>query len=136
MISIVRDLLMQPDTARGFVLEGFPRTVAQAEAFDAIIAERNNGPLIVMNIVVPQEELAQRLRTRRICARCGANADSFDGDAARCRWCGGELTRRTDDDAETVRERLRIHEQQTKPLLEHHGSRPTFQIVNGAQPAP
>jgi adenylate kinase family enzyme len=66
MIAIVRDRLRQPDTARGFVLDGFPRTVAQAEALDMIISERNNGPLIVVNIGVPKEELVRRLNTRRI----------------------------------------------------------------------
>jgi adenylate kinase len=134
MIAIVRDRLLQPDTARGFVLDGFPRTLAQAEALDAIVAERNNGPLIVVNIVVPHEEVARRLSTRRICSRCGANADPFDGDAARCRRCGGGLIQRTDDTAETVRERLKVYEQETKPLLEYYSSRPTFHVVNGAQP--
>ena len=134
MIAIVRDRLRQPDTARGFVLDGFPRTRAQAEALDAIVAERRNGPLHVVQIVVPQEELVRRLSTRRICSRCGANADAFDGDAARCRRCGGELVQRADDSAETVRERLKVYEQETKPLLEYYSSRPTFHVVDGTQP--
>lgn len=134
MIAIVRDRLRQPDTARGFVLDGFPRTRAQAEALDAIVAERGNGPLHVVQIVVPQEELVRRLSTRRICSRCGANADAFDGDAARCRRCGGELVQRADDSAETVRERLKVYEQETKPLLEYYSSRPTFHVVDGTQP--
>lgn len=134
MIAIVRDRLRASDTARGFVLDGFPRTRAQAEALDAIVEERHNGPLIIVNIVAPQEELVRRLRTRRICSRCGANADPFHEDAARCRLCGRELVRRTDDNAETVRERLKVYEQQTKPLLEYYLSRPTFHVVNSAQP--
>jgi adenylate kinase len=134
MIAIVRDRLRQPDTARGFVLDGFPRTRAQADALDAIVAERDNGPLIVVNIVVPQDELVRRLGTRRICSRCGADADAFDGDAERCRRCGGDLIQRIDDNAETVRKRLEIYEQQMRPLLEYYSSRPTFHVVDGAYP--
>lgn len=136
MISIVRDRLLQPDTAAGFVLDGFPRTVAQAEALDAIVAERGNGPLIVVDIVVPLEELVRRLSTRRICSRCGANVDPSEGDAAiRCKRCGGELIQRPDDNADVVRERLKVYEQETRPLVEYYRSRPTFRVVNGAQPA-
>ena len=134
MIAIVRDRLRQPDTVRGFVLDGFPRTRAQAEALDAIVAERDNGPLIVVNIAVPQDELVRRLSTRRICSRCGAAADAFDGDAARCKRCGGDLIQRIDDNAETVRKRLEAYEHETRPLLEYYSSRPTFRVVNGAYP--
>ena len=132
MIAIVRDRLRQPDTVRGFVLDGFPRTRAQAEALDAIVAERDNGPLIVVNIVVPQDELVRRLSTRRICSQCGADADAFDRDAGRCKRCGGDLIQRIDDSAETERTRLKVYEQETKPLLEYYSSRPTFRVVNGA----
>jgi len=134
MIALVRDRLLQPDAVRGFVLDGFPRTRAQAEALDAIVAERNNGPLLVVNIVVPQDELARRLSTRRICAQCAADADPFDEDAARCRRCGGELIERIDDNAETVRKRLKVYEQETRPLLDYYSCRPTFHVVNGAYP--
>jgi adenylate kinase len=134
MIAIVRDRLRQPDTVRGFVLDGFPRTRTQAEALDAIVGERDNEPLIVVNIVVPQDELARRLTTRRICSRCGADADPFDGDAVRCKRCGGELIQRIDDNAETVRKRLKVYEQETRPLLDYYSSRPTFHVVNGAYP--
>ena len=135
MIAILRDRLRQPDTACGFVLDGFPRTRAQAEALDAIVAERGNGPLIVVNIVVPQDELIRRLSTRRICSRCGAHAAAFDGDAARCKQCGGDLIQRIDDNAETVRKRLAVYEQESRPLLEYYSSRPTFHVVNGGYPA-
>ncbi len=135
MIAIVRDRLRQPDAKRGFVLDGFPRTRAQAEALDAILAELDNDPLIVVNIEVPQDELVRRLSTRRICSRCGADAGAFDTtDPARCKRCGGELIQRIDDNAETVRKRLQVYEQETRPLLEYYSSRPTFRVVNGAGP--
>jgi adenylate kinase len=132
MIGIVRDRLMQPDAMRGFVLDGFPRTIAQAEALDAIMAERNGGPLVVIDVVVPMAELVKRLSTRRICSVCGANADPF-GAGNKCKRCGGELIQRTDDSEDVVRKRLAIYERQYKPLVEYYKGRPTFRTVNGAQ---
>lgn len=134
VIAIVRERLRQPDTARGFVLDGFPRTRTQAEALDAIVAERGNGPLIVVTIVVPRDELVRRLSTRRICSRCGAAAGPFDADAGRCKRCGGDLIQRIDDNPETVRKRLEVYEKETQPLLEYYSPRPTFHVVNGAYP--
>jgi adenylate kinase len=134
MIGIVRERLLQPDAMRGFVLDGFPRTVTQAQALDDIMAERDGGPLIVIEVVVPQEELVKRLSTRRICSVCGFNADPFDrGD--RCKRCGGELVQRTDDSSEeVVLKRLRIYDRDTRPLVDYYKERPTFRVVNGAQP--
>jgi adenylate kinase len=136
MVAIVRDRLLRPDAQRGFVLDGFPRTVAQAEALDQIVAERNNGPLIVVDVRVPEHELVRRLAGRMICGRCGANAEMpTDGSPASsvCGKCGGELVQRSDDNEQVVRERLKVYERATKPLVEFYRSRPTFRIVNGAQ---
>jgi adenylate kinase len=135
MIGIVRERLMQPDAMCGFVLDGFPRTVTQAEALDRIMAERHGGPLIVVEVVVPQAELVRRLSARRICGSCGFNADPFDGGAGnRCKRCGGEFVQRTDDSStEVVLKRLRIYERDTKPLVDYYKNRPTFRVVNGAQ---
>lgn len=134
MIGIVRERLLQPDAMRGFVLDGFPRTVAQARALDDIISERDGGPLIVIDVVVPQTELVRRLSTRRICSSCGANADPFDeAVGALCRRCGGEFVQRTDDNEGIVRKRLAVYERDTKPLVDYYQARPTFRVVNGAQ---
>jgi adenylate kinase len=160
MIGIVRDRLARPDAANGFILDGFPRTVAQARALDTIMEGRD--PLIVLSLVVPESELVSRLSTRMICADCGANAGSVadagataekvvmppgaDGmgpesvsalhattSPARCRRCGGRLVQRTDDDAAVVLDRLRVYEEQTKPLVEYYRRRPTFRSIDGAQ---
>jgi adenylate kinase len=134
MIGIVRERLLQPDAMGGFVLDGFPRTVAQAAELDVIMAERNGGPLIVVEVVVPQSELVKRLSTRRICASCGFNADPFDGGAGnKCRRCGGEFVQRTDDGEDVVLKRLAIYDRDTRPLVEYYKNRPTFRVVNGAQ---
>lgn len=132
MIAIVRDRLLRPDAAKGFVLDGFPRTVAQARALDEIMDERDNGPLIVVDVVVPEEQLVQRLASRRICSRCGTNADPF-GTVDACKKCGGELVQRTDDNSDVVLKRLKVYQQQTKPVLEYYRERLTFRVVNGAQ---
>jgi adenylate kinase len=133
MIAIVRDRLLRPDAAPGFVLDGFPRTVPQARALDQIVDERNNGPLVIIDVGVPDGELVRRLATRRICSNCGSGADPFDAQST-CRKCGGQLVQRADDTREVVLERLKIYQQATRPVLEYYRQRPTFRVVNGAQP--
>jgi len=134
IIAIVRDRLAKPDASRGFVLDGFPRTVAQAEALDRIMTERGDDPLIVVDVEVPQEQLVQRLAMRRVCAKCGINADP-KSSAPVCPKCGGGFVQRTDDNKDVVLERLGVYHRSTKPVLEYYRERPTFRVVNGAQPA-
>src|SRR5690606_11697697 len=101
MIAIVRQRLLRPDASCGFVLDGFPRTVVQARALDQIMEERRNGPLVIIDVGVPEAELVQRLASRRICANCGTGADPFDVTLA-CKQCGGSLVQRTDDNRNVV----------------------------------
>ena len=132
MIGIVRERLERSDTAEGFVLDGFPRTVAQAAALDTIMTGRD--PLIVLDIVVPEAELVRRLGTRMICEHCGANAPIGDGTSA-CKRCGGRLVQRADDNQAVVLERLKVYHGQSEPLVEYYRVRPTFRSIDGAQPA-
>jgi adenylate kinase len=134
MLAVVRERLSRGDTARGFVLDGFPRTVPQAEALDALMEGR--APLVVVEIQVPDEELVRRLRLRRICGTCGAN-EPAQGEAAAttCANCGGPLVARSDDAADVIRERLKVYWRQTQPMIAYYGQRPTFRAVDGAQPA-
>lgn len=133
MIGVVRERLARPDVQRGFLLDGFPRTVAQAEALDGIVRACCQGPLVVVDVKVPREELLRRLSTRRICDTCGANAGPFDA-SDRCRNCGGTLVQRTDDNVDVVRKRIEVYEHDTLPLVEYYHAHPTFRVVNGAQP--
>jgi adenylate kinase len=133
IIAIVRNRLQREDARRGFVLDGFPRTVAQAEALDRIMKERGDEPLVVIDVEVPQEQLVQRLANRRICTKCGANADP-KRQADSCEKCGGTLEQRADDDKDVVLERLNVYQRSTTPVLEYYRERPTFRVVNGAQP--
>lgn len=162
MSRIVRARLDKPDARLGFILDGFPRTVGQAAALDRMIDGR--GPLLVVDIVVPEAELVRRLAVRMICAACGANAGEAAGPSSahadqimvpagarvatadvvvaspaqawgqRCGRCAGVLVQRADDNDGVVRERLKVYHRQTEPLVEYYKSRPTFRSVNGAQP--
>jgi adenylate kinase len=132
IISIVKERLLRADAQNGFVLDGFPRTVAQARALDELMGRLESGPLIVVDVAVPEHELVRRLANRRICEGCGTNAGPTD--AAACNQCGGQLVQRADDDHGVVLERLRIYQQSTRPVLEYYKQRPTFRVVNGAQP--
>ena len=132
MVEIVRHRLSQPDAMSGFVLDGFPRTVFQARALDVIVEDRRNGPLVIIDVSVPEEELVRRLAIRRICSNCGTGADPFGGSAT-CTKCGGELVQRVDDNQQVVLERLKVYERATRPVLDYDRMRPTFRLVNGAQ---
>jgi len=131
MIGIVEERLGRDDARRGFVLDGFPRTVDQATALDRMMAER--GRLVVLDIVVPEDVLVKRLATRRICSRCGANA-AVEW-TRKCGKCGGSLVARTDDDVEIVRERLKVYLRQSKPLVDYYSTRDTFRAIDGNRPA-
>lgn len=134
MVAIVSERLARADAKPGFVLDGFPRTVAQARALDQIVEQRGNGSLIVVDIVVPERDLVTRLAGRRICSKCGTTADPGDSDAAStCKRCGGQLVQRVDDNDAVVLERLKVYTRTTKPLVEYYRERPTFRVVNGAQ---
>ena len=130
MIGIVGERLKRADTARGFVLDGFPRTVPQANALDGIMAGR--GPLVVIDIVVPEDVLLRRLAARRICGNCGINA--LVEWVSACGVCGGQLVHRTDDSDGIVAERLRVYHRQTRPIVEFYSGRPTFRTIDGNQP--
>ena len=133
VIGVVRERLQRPDVERGFVLDGFPRTVTQAVALDDIISHPD--PLIIIDIVVASEELVRRLEMRRVCGQCGAVLGGAAGSSlpATCERCGGQLVLRSDDREEVVRERLSVYASDTKPLVAYYQDRPTFRSVDGNQ---
>lgn len=135
MVGIVRERLDRPDARAGFILDGFPRTVAQAKALDGLMDGRD--PLIVIDIAVPEAELVRRLSARLVCESCGANAEGVDlaqMATARCARCGGRLKQRADDNEAVVLERLKVYRRDTQPLVEYYQTRPTFRSVFGARP--
>jgi adenylate kinase len=130
MIAIVQERLNREDAQQGFVLDGFPRTVDQAVALDRMMEGR--GPLVVLDVVVPEDVLVRRLATRRICKKCGANASV--SWASTCEKCGGRLVARVDDGVEIVRERLKVYQRQSQPLVDYYSTRGTFRTIDGNQP--
>ncbi|MBM7704945.1 adenylate kinase [Metabacillus iocasae] len=135
-IGIVRERLNKEDCQNGFLLDGFPRTVAQAEALEAILEELNKNINYVINIDVDQSILMDRLTGRRICKDCGAtyhlvfNPPTKEGV---CDKCGGELYQRADDNEETVANRLEVNVKQSQPLLSFYEDRGYLRNINGDQ---
>jgi adenylate kinase len=133
MTDLVRARLKEPDTARGFVLDGFPRTVGQARALDDMVGPDST---IVILIDVPDAEIVRRMGTRRVCDACRLTqsvSDAFHPDSEPCPYCGGNLVRRPDDEPETVRHRLATYAAYATPVIAHYEARPTFAIVDGLQ---
>jgi adenylate kinase len=135
-IAMVLDRLSLNDCEKGALLDGFPRTLAQAEALDAALAAEGNRINLVLNIQVPEEELIARVTGRRLCRSCGASYHiKFmpPEEAGVCDKCGGELYQRDDDTEETARRRLKVYEAQTKPLITYYDDQGVLVNVDGDQ---
>lgn len=135
-IGIVRERLSKEDCQKGFLLDGFPRTVPQAEALEAILHDLNKKIDFCINIEVDKDILLGRLTGRRICKNCGATYHlEFNPpkEAGVCDRCGGELYQRADDNEETVQNRLDVNIKQTKPLLDFYAGKGYLQTINGQQ---
>ncbi len=134
VIGIVKERLAQPDCEKGFILDGFPRTIPQAEALDKVLEELGKKIDYVINVAVPNEELITRLTGRRTCRQCGAmyhvvfNPPKVEG---KCDKCGGELYQRDDDKEETIRQRLEVYEAQTAPLIEYYEKKGVLYNIDG-----
>ncbi|WP_025324268.1 adenylate kinase [Deferrisoma camini] len=123
VIGIIEERLQEADCANGFILDGFPRTVAQADALNRVLANLGQAIDHVVSIEVPDEELVERLTGRRTCRGCGAMYHvKFSPPKAQgvCDKCGGELYQRDDDREETIRARLKVYHEQTAPLVEYY----------------
>lgn len=134
-IGIVKERLSKSDCAKGFILDGFPRTVEQAEALKGILAESGKALTLVLNIHVPLEDLVERAVGRRICKSCGAtyHVKFKPAKGAVCDECGGELYRRADDNEETMIKRLNVYEESTRPLIEYYKNAGVYAEVDGRQ---
>ncbi|MBW1709298.1 MAG: adenylate kinase [Deltaproteobacteria bacterium] len=134
VIGIIDNRLKADDCQAGYMLDGFPRTVAQAEALDKILSERNSGIDDVISIEVPNDELLGRLTGRRTCRDCGQGYhvifDPSQKEGA-CDKCGGELYQRDDDNEATVASRLEVYTEQTQPLIDYYQKKGLLRPVNG-----
>jgi len=137
VISIIDERLDQPDTKNGVIFDGFPRTVAQAEALDVIIVKKGRKLDHAIEIRVPDQLLIDRITGRYTCAKCGAGYhETFQKPKVEgvCDACGGkEFSRRADDNAETVKKRLDAYHAQTAPLLPYYEGKGILSVVDGTQ---
>lgn len=134
MLALVREELRGGRCARGAVLDGFPRTVRQAEGFERLLQETGERVERVIFIDVDESEIVRRLSSRRICESCGliAAGDGVAPDAGACATCGGTLVQRPDDRPETVRRRLEVFRAQTAPLLSWYREKGVLREVPGS----
>lgn len=135
-IGIVKERLMKPDCMKGFILDGFPRTAAQAEALDKTLADMNIKLDRVINIAVPETELVERMTGRRVCKACGATFHyKFNPPTCEnvCDKCQGEVYQRDDDQEHTVKKRLAVYQAQTKPLIDYYSKQGLYSAIDGEQ---
>ncbi len=134
VIGMVARRLAQPDCAGGYMLDGFPRTTAQAQALDILLAEMGQKIDHVVSIEVPDAELMKRLTARRMCRGCGASYHTIFKPPAVdgvCDACGGELYQRDDDNEETVANRLKVYAESTQPLIDYYRAKGLLRPVEG-----
>jgi adenylate kinase len=136
VIGIVKERLAEPDLAGGFILDGFPRTVPQADALDAALEDMGKGIDAVISVDVPSEALVERLTARRQCRRCGriynVLVDPPEAEGV-CDACGGEVYQRDDDTVQTVTNRLEVYERQTAPLIEYYEAKGLLKHIDGTR---
>ena len=134
MIGIIQERLQQTDCARGFILDGFPRTIPQAEALAELLKSMYTPLDYVINVEVPVEEVLRRMSGRLTCQDCGTMFNLMldpPKTPGRCDCCGGLLIHRADDRVETVHERLAIYRQTTKPLMEYYRRQGILKTIDG-----
>ena len=135
-IGIVKERLAKPDCKKGFILDGFPRTVEQADALTGILKELGLSLTAALNITVPAADLIERAVGRRICKACGATYHvKFNPPqkAGVCDTCAGDLYQRADDSEETMKNRLSVYEAQTKPLIAYYEKAGVYKEIDGRQ---
>ncbi|MGD8561437.1 MAG: adenylate kinase [Desulfarculaceae bacterium] len=139
VIGLVRERIARPDCEKGFMLDGFPRTVPQAEELDKVLSEMSKKIDHVVSIEVPNQELMGRLTGRRTCKNCGQGYHvMFDPPQkeGQCDKCGGELFQRDDDNEQTVANRLKVYDDQTKPLIDYYQGKGLLRPIDGVGAIP
>lgn len=133
VIGLIEEVLAPQETRENFILDGFPRTVPQAEALDALFKKLNVTLDFVLSLEVENEEIVRRLSQRRLCKQCGKiyTLSQLGSNQTTCVACGGEIYQRDDDKPEAVRRRLEVYQQQTQPLIEYYKKTGKLVTING-----
>lgn len=137
VLGMIKERLKQADTQRGYILDGFPRNIAQAEALDALLSELNQTLEAAILLEVPFVDLMRRLTGRQTCADCGAVFNRYTHPSKQpdiCDVCGGPLIQRDDDNEATVSKRLTVFEEQTAPLIAFYGNQGKLHRIDGTRP--
>ena len=135
-MGMIKDRLSEDDCKDGFILDGLPRTIVQADALAAILAEQGKKLDKVVNIDVPTDKLIERLSGRRVCRNCAQTYHLVNNpptEPGRCDECGGELYQRADDAVETIQNRLDVYQAQSAPLIEYYAAKGLLLSINGDQ---
>jgi len=135
VIGVVETRLAKQDTAKGFLLDGFPRTVSQAQSLDRILSDKNHKIDAVLSITLADEEVIKRLSSRRVCVACGASYNTITQPPRAdniCDKCKGKVIQRQDDNAQTIRQRLKVYNEQTSPLIEYYTKEGILKVVDGS----
>lgn len=135
VIEVVEARLAKQDTAKGFLLDGFPRTVPQAQALDKMLLGKNRRIDVVLSITLADEEVVKRLSSRRVCVSCGASYNTITQPPKIdniCDKCKGEVIQRQDDNSQTIKQRLKVYNEQTSPLIEYYTKKGVLRTVNGS----
>ena len=136
-VKILLDRVAQPDCANGYVLDGFPRTIPQAEVLDKALTELNDKIDYAINVDVPDENIVKRMSGRRACVACGSTYHIEHIPPKKegiCDKCGQELVLRDDDKPETVQKRLKVYHEQTQPLIDYYKAQGILKSVDGTKP--
>jgi adenylate kinase len=136
MLELIRQRITQQDCLHGFILDGFPRTIAQAEELDALMIKLKLPAFYCIEIVVPDSEIIKRLINRRVCERCAADFNLLTNPPPVeliCPHCGGKIIQRKDDQEQTITNRLQVYHDVTRPIKDHYHSKGQFFSVNGMQ---
>jgi adenylate kinase len=134
VIDMLKDRISRPDCVKGYLLDGFPRTLPQAEAYESLVPRGVH--VIVLNLDVPDDVIVKRIEGRRSCKNCGNIHNIYFSAPAKegiCDKCGGALSQRADDNAEVVQERLRVYHSQTKPLIAYYEKKGLLHTVDGTE---
>lgn len=137
VVDLVTDRLSADDCKTGFLLDGFPRTIVQAEKLDEYLEANDKKMNIVINLIVPKQTLIERLTGRRVCKSCGASYHVTNIPPKKdgvCDKCGGELMQRADDNLETVENRINVYEEQTAPLVDYYKKSGVLSDFDGEKP--